>query len=257
MITNVSPVDWRDLQNRVSEILNQCGFRSEVEKKMQTLRGEVEIDVYAEENIKGRKYSIICECKHWKSAIPQNVIHGFRTVVQELGSNIGYIISTSSFQSGSIDSSQFTNIELLTWEEFQNNFFESWYENFFSPQVAKDLDPLLSYVEYILPRWFDKLSDSDKESYLVLKEKYHSFGWIVMSFTPYARMGNNVSIPSLPLSLRITDEEYVKNIPSDIMNETAYLEFMEKIISYGNIAIAEFRQYRDKVLNEAGDYIID
>src|SRR5687768_3242495 len=119
MITTEQPSDWKDLQNKVGEILHQCGFSVEVEKTIQTVRGQIELDVYAEENIKGRRYSIICECKFWKSNIPQNVIHGFRTVINDLGCNAGYIITTSDFQSGSTNATEFTNVELLTWENFQ------------------------------------------------------------------------------------------------------------------------------------------
>ncbi|MCB9333861.1 MAG: restriction endonuclease [Lewinellaceae bacterium] len=71
------------------------------------------MDVYAEETIKGRKYSIICECKHWKSNIPQSVIHGFRTVTADLGCNIGYIITTSDFQLGATKAAELTNVELF------------------------------------------------------------------------------------------------------------------------------------------------
>ncbi|WP_369857685.1 hypothetical protein [Candidatus Thalassolituus haligoni] len=44
----------------------QCGFNVELEKKIETVRGDVELDVYAEEVIKGRKYSIAVECKNWR-----------------------------------------------------------------------------------------------------------------------------------------------------------------------------------------------
>lgn len=71
MITNKEPDSWKDLQTKVAEILGDCGFSVEIEKNVTTARGQVELDVYAEEEIKGRKYTIICECKYWKSAIPQ------------------------------------------------------------------------------------------------------------------------------------------------------------------------------------------
>jgi hypothetical protein len=60
-LTNKQPQDWKDLQNKVAEILSECGFN--VEMEVETARGKGEIDVYAEEIIMGRKYSIACECK--------------------------------------------------------------------------------------------------------------------------------------------------------------------------------------------------
>jgi restriction system protein len=245
-LTTKHPESWKDLQNKVADILLQCGFTVETEKTTETARGKVELDVYAEEIVKGRKYSIVCECKYWKSNIPQNVVHGFRTIINDLGCNIGYIITTSNFQSGSTNTSEYTNIELLTWEAFQSLFFESWYDSYFSPEMAKRLDPLLTYSEPILPKWFDKMNKEDKEAYYSLKDKYDSFGWIVMSFTPYSRMLSKKVIPTLPLHNRIKESSEFTNIPNEILNETGYQEFLELCYAYGKVAISEFRYFRDK-----------
>lgn len=254
MIITQQPSDWKDLQNKVGEILKQCGFYVEIEKTIQTARGQAEIDVYAEENIKGRRNLIICECKYWKANIPQNVIHGFRTVVNDLGCNIGYIITTSDYQSGSVNTAQYTNIELLTWEDFQLIFFESWYEAFFSPEMAKQLDPLLSYTEPFLPRWFENLTEEDKNSYIALRDKYDLFGRIVMSFTPIPRVFGKTSIPTLPLIERIgNDKEITDRIPLEILNEVGYKEFQERCFEFGEKAISEFRYYRDKYYDGASN----
>lgn len=246
-ITRTLSSDWKDLQNRVSEILEQCGFNTETEKKSDTARGTVELDVYAEETIKGRKYTIVCECKYWKSKISQNVIHGFRTVVHDLGCNIGYVITTSDFQSGSVNTSEFINVELLTWDNFQEHFFESWYENYFAPQITERLDPLLTYSEPILPKWFEKMSDEDKESYFALKEKYDVFGYIIMSFTTYSSMYRKLEIQRLPLLDRVKgNKEVISKVPNEILVETGYQEFLEKCFELGDKAIAEFRQFRYK-----------
>src|SRR5688572_27268194 len=196
MITSKQPNDWRELQMMVAEILAQCGFAVEIVTNVTTARGQVELDVYAEEDIKGRKYRIVCECKYWKSNIPQSVIHSFRTVVSDAGYNVGYIITTSDFQSGSIKATDYTNIELLTWDQFQDKFFKSWYLSYFSPEIAKRLNPLLTYSEPILPRWFEKMSDSEQNEYFKLKETFDAFGWLMLGFTPYSAMfGGEQKIP--------------------------------------------------------------
>ena len=120
MITRKAPESWQALQTEVGRILSECGFAIEVEKKIHSARGAVEVDVYAEETVRGRKYTIACECKHWRSRIPQAVVHGFRTVVQEIGANIGYIISMEGFQSGAVAAGDLTNLKLVTWQEFQD-----------------------------------------------------------------------------------------------------------------------------------------
>src|SRR4051794_9979048 len=131
MITVLNPIDWRDLQEQVANILHQCRFKVEVGKRMQSVRGHVEIDVYAEEIVQGRKYTVVCECKNWKADIPQTVVHAFRTVVADIGANVGFLITTSRFQSGAFAASGMTNIKLLDWPGFQNEFEETWYSKHF------------------------------------------------------------------------------------------------------------------------------
>jgi hypothetical protein len=45
--------------------------------------------------VQGRRYTTLCECKYWRSAVPQAVIHGFRTVVGDIGANKGYAIAVA------------------------------------------------------------------------------------------------------------------------------------------------------------------
>jgi restriction system protein len=122
LLTTTQPVDWRTLQCGVASILRECGFTVEIERIFKTVRGSVEVDVYAEEIVNGRTYSIASECKHWSSRVPQTVIHAFRTVVADLGVNVGYIVSRKGFQSGAFGASKSTNLKLLTVEFGDSHF---------------------------------------------------------------------------------------------------------------------------------------
>lgn len=179
MITRRVPDTWQALQAEVGRILAECGFAVEIEKKAQSARGEVELDIYAEEIVRGRKYAIACECKFRKARIAQAVVHGFRTVVQEIGANIGYIVSMEGFQSGAVTAGELTNISLVTWQEFQNIFEESWFEEFFTKQIAEKLDGLMTYAEPFLPAWFEAMTQEDKTKYLALKDQHDLFGVVM------------------------------------------------------------------------------
>jgi len=140
----------------------------------------------------------------------------------------------------------------LTWEEFQNKFFESWFETFFIVKITKELDPLMTYTEPIMPRWFSIMTLEDKKKYYSLKDKYDIVGSIVMVlFSTYSRTFVKRSIPQLPLVSLIKEdlEEVEKRIPEDILNEKGYREFLNKIVEFGKVAIAEFRELRDKYNN--------
>jgi len=55
VITINTPSNWKDLQTKVAEILSDCGFTTEIEKTITTARGQVELDVYAQEEIRRKK----------------------------------------------------------------------------------------------------------------------------------------------------------------------------------------------------------
>lgn len=246
MITRNAPDSWQSLQVEVGRMLSECGFAFEVEKKIQTARGTVELDVYAEETVRGRKYVITCECKYWKSRIPQSVVHGFRTVVQDIGANIGYIISMEGFQSGAVTASDLTNLSLVTWQEFQSLFEDSWLEAHFTEVIGNKLCGLMTYAEPILPSWFDRMTDEDQDAFLSLKEKYDLFGILMQSLGPYIRKLKNQPIPKLPLRDQFKPDTILQTIPDHILDETAYRELLDASITHGEAALAEFRVFRDK-----------
>lgn len=246
MITRNAPESWQALQTEVGRILSECGFAVEVEKKIHSARGTVELDVYAEETVRGRKYAIACECKYWKSRIPQAVVHGFRTVVQEIGANIGYIISMEGFQSGAVAAGDLTNLKLVTWQELQDLFEESWFDEYFTKQIDEKLDGLMTYAEPFLPAWFECMTEEDKETYFALKEKYDLFGVVMQSLGPYTRMLRQEPPPTLPLRARLKPDPILRTIPDHILDETAYRELLDASIAHGEAALSEFRVLHDK-----------
>lgn len=246
MITKKIPDTWHALQNEVGRILEESGFTVEIEKKVTTARGEVELDVYAEEIVRGRKYSIAIECKHWKNKVPQTVIHGFRTVVSDIGANVGYIVSLNGFQSGAFSASDLTNLELVTWEQFQNSFLETWFDVYFTKTIADELDGLMTYSEPFLPKWFDQMSEPDKDKYIAYKQKYDIFGIVVQSFGPWCRMIGDKGIPTLPLIDRLISSPETDTIPEHILNERYYREFLEASLEYGHFALGLYRELRFK-----------
>lgn len=247
MITNIVPNKWQDLQEKVGEILSECGFDAKTEQEIDTVRGKVEIDVIAKEEINGRVYSIICECKRWKSNIPQNVIHSFRTVMDDLGSNKGYIITTSDFQPGSRKAVENTNIELLNWEEFQDIFLESWYLNYFCRYIQ---DNLKIPNEYMWVEWFDSLNKEDRSLYFDIKNKLLEIEQVKShliepKFAKFLQI--DTTLKNLPLSNSLFNyEEYFGDLPNEILTETAYKEFVDIFLIYTNKIILEFEALNKK-----------
>lgn len=247
MITTATPTDWQDLQIKVARVFHECGFKVEVEKTLSTARGKVEIDVFAEEDIKGRKYTILCECKNWKSRVPQSIIHGFRTVISDIGANRGYIISIKGFQAGASSASKFSNLDLVTWSEFQMQFEDIWLENYLSPTITKRLDPLLGFTEPLVQMWMGKIPDDEVEVVKSLRSKYQAIAYLVMAFTTYSSNFRSEGFPSLPLRMRLP--EYYKEdhqIPDEILDTKSYREFLEYTLAFGEKGIEEFQAVRER-----------
>jgi restriction system protein len=246
MITSVTPDTWRELQEGVARVLSECGFSVELEKQIESARGRVELDVYAEETVRGRKYVIACECKHWKKRIPQTVVHSFRTVVSEIGANVGYVVSLKGFQSGSVKASELTNLQLVTWREFQSLFEESWFEGFFTKEIHQKLSGLMTYSEPFLPAWFDRMTEADQAEHLQLKERYDLFGMIMQSFGPYSRLLTKEPFPSIPLRARLSPDSIPSTIPDSILDQHAYREFLEESIAHGEEALSKYRVLKNR-----------
>jgi len=245
MITDKVPATWQDLQFKVGAILQQCGLITEVEAKLESIRGTVELDVYAKEMMDGREYTIACECKYWKSNIPQSVIHSFRMVLSDLGCNLGYIITTSKFQKGAIAAIEKTNVELLTWEEFQNTFFKTWYANHFCTVLRYEAS---LKIEYNWVDWFDDLTREDKYIYNDLKNKLGDIDEAI-SYFPWPmseKITSDFEIPKLPLYDNLYEGDYYGDLPDDILNETSFEELMLKLVAYSKPIMDQFIALNEK-----------
>ena len=175
MINSTLPDDWRDLQDQVAQILEECGFETEVEKRIDTARGTVDIDVFAEDPSQPPPVIYLCECKHWQSAVPKSVVHALITVISDFGANWGFIISSAGFQSGAYEAAKHSNVRLLTWREFQELFTDRWFERYMAACLAEEADPLVEYTEPINSRVFrkaDALSAEAQEQFKTLREEY-------------------------------------------------------------------------------------
>ncbi|MCD8418809.1 restriction endonuclease [Tenacibaculum finnmarkense genomovar finnmarkense] len=186
--------NWKDLQNKVSILLNQVGFVAETEKKITTPRGEIEIDVFAYDPKSIDKITYIIECKNWNNKIPQSVIHSFTSVMNETGGNIGYIISKKGFQKGSYDFINSTNINIFTFENLQERYLNIWLSSYFSLKLRNSIDSFLQYTEPINSRRFkyiDSLESKDKFNELF--DKYQLLG-MTLTLLSYSEYNNDFPI---------------------------------------------------------------
>jgi hypothetical protein len=139
-------VDWRDLQERVAAILRECGLVAETSRRICTARGAVEFDVYAIDPTTNAHAVYLCECKRWRSRVPQGEVQAFRSAVSDAGSHFGLFISAAGFQAGAFDVAAHTNVSLLDWAGFQELFLERWCRTYWVPTLRARGDPLVHHL---------------------------------------------------------------------------------------------------------------
>ena len=126
----------------VDQAFNEMGYESSRAHRLSTVRGAVEIDVHAIKTSTPIPTVVLCECKYWDKPVPQQVVHGFRTVCADAGAHFGLIISRKGFQSGAEMSRVATNVHLMNFEDFQKTFFSEWRSGVFV-MLAKMRDQML------------------------------------------------------------------------------------------------------------------
>ncbi len=121
-----TPSNWEDLELMVYQAFQEMGYEAHRNYKLETVRGASAIDVYAVKTSAPIPTVVLCECKYWNKSIPQNVVHGFRSVCADSGAHFGLIISKKGFQSGAGQAREATNVHLVDFRQFQDTFFSDW-----------------------------------------------------------------------------------------------------------------------------------
>jgi hypothetical protein len=243
IITSQVPEAWGELEELVTAILNEAGLEARRDVSLRLPRGSVDVDVLAEEAHEGLVYRIICECKNWRSNIPREVVHAFRTVILEAGVNRGYIISKIGFQRGAVEAANSTNIQLVTFAEFQEIYFQKWWKKRLW-DTEHELDGFHVYYEPLGKPGYGQLKDdADRAAYDKVWHQYLFAGLLLMHYSPYSRLVGEDNIPALPFDPeRIAKmEEGGIHFPQDIKEAGSYREFFQLLTEYGKRGRLELR----------------
>lgn len=242
------PANWKALQNNVCQILTECGYQANTPKKLNSTRGKVEVDVYAVDNNSYPMITYICECKNWNRRVRQDVVFSFRTIVNDIGADVGIIISLKGFQSGAIKTAKNTNIRLLSWEDFQKTFLIRWYNTYFIPRIYEISRQFIAYTEPInshIKRKADNLENEKFKKFISLRKKYETLSFLILGL--YTLSYKNATPPVLPLNTK-----YFKDIASDspflneILNATNFRSILEALKNAVEEATCEFNNIFDE-----------
>jgi len=241
LITSIQPEGGAALEEVVAAILVECGMKVDRRIQLTLPRGNVEVDVLASENVDGIITRVICECKNWGTNIPQNVVHGFRTVIQESGAHRGYIISRRGFQSGATEAARSTNIELTTFEEFQTTFFDKWFSNRIW-QIERSVGSLNSYYEpFGGPPLSSFKTQAERDKYDEAFTKYAFAGHALWQFSPYLMQTSFARLPVIPFDFSEIERNGL-TAPQDLKTIATYREFLNLLEKYCETGLRELRE---------------
>lgn len=193
MIFESQPTDWRDLEAKVCQIFNECGCEARRNQTLETVRGPVNVDVAVNDRIRQPALLIICECKRWGTRVPRSVVHSFRTVIADAGAHLGYLISNSGFQSGAHTAAASSNVRLMTWEQFQLELYNRWFN-----AMLKRLEPFADEVFEYMDVYNERLMNAvdGKSERMAILMVIHSRYYLFTQATSYRRMmGEVVQFP--------------------------------------------------------------
>jgi len=237
-ITNRTPLNWRALQTEVTKILMECGFKTELEKKIVTVRGNVEVDVFSEKSA-GINTKILCECKFWESNVPQNVVHSLRTIVSDSGASHGLIISKNGFQRGAFKAIENSNISLLTFDEFQDKFLMDWLESIITRnfELGQELLPFTqyNYIETYEEQELNILSEEKRNEFYKIKKECDENNVDFLTFKEHYFELPKSTVSKIEVDKRII--QYEKRLPLEIK---CYSDYFNYIYDYGDQTLKKF-----------------
>lgn len=217
------PTSWTDLQNRVGQMFSELGCNVEIGVRVALVRGEKEVDVLVGDPHTAPPSEYLCECKYWAKAIPQEIVHSFRTIVGDRGAHRGFMVSKAGFQSGAHEAVRNTNITLLTFSQLQAIFFDRWLMAM-GERYEPYADERFPYWDFGGKRPPPGWTGEDASKLHLLTEAYHP----LLIPGPLERMRGYRWDGRLPATVPVIDNTYVQVGTLTIATYRELYDFMER-----------------------------
>jgi hypothetical protein len=243
MIDHKLPKDWKDLENKVAQILAEAGLKTSVEEDIDTVRVKTNVDIVAVDESQSPKVCYLCECKYWKRNVPLEKVNSLRSTVADYGANFGIIISKNGFQKGAYEAARKTNIRLVNWFEFQDMFEDKWWKAI-CITLYEEFDTLINYAD-ITPlnfktrKWKQIENDEAKcKKFSQLLTKYREIGYEIMGLGVEALMPLPPPKPTFPMIFKIPSNQ--NRTKTKKLNSLR--EYTDCLVFYGKKALKEFAE---------------
>jgi hypothetical protein len=120
--------DWFRFQEEIKVHFTSIGANASTNIRVRGVRTCHDVDVLVKTYFLGENITWIVEAKHWKKKVTKEKVLALRSIVDDIGADRGFIISSTGFQSGAIEAAENTNVTLKTFKELKTEtkeFIES------------------------------------------------------------------------------------------------------------------------------------
>lgn len=111
--------DWFDFQEQIKDYFISIGADARTNVRIQGTRTSHDVDVYVTSKFLGEDVTWIIEAKKWKTKVSKAQVLTLRSIVNDIGSDRGFIVSSAGFQKGAFEAAEKTNIKLKTFDELK------------------------------------------------------------------------------------------------------------------------------------------
>ncbi|MHA6721523.1 restriction endonuclease [Sphingomonas sp. RS2018] len=109
--------NWKEYQEEAAEFFRSLGLEAATDVAVAGVRTSHDVDVVVKIKMVGFEATWLVECKHWKDAVNKLHVLALREIVSDVGADRGIILCEAGFQSGAIEASKLTNVQVSSLAE--------------------------------------------------------------------------------------------------------------------------------------------
>ena len=122
MVEETDNKSWQDYEYEIYKLFCSTGHHCQKDVIVQGARASHQIDVLVNLNISPNGHRWLIECKYRSRPIGKHEVQAFKTVIDDIGADHGYILSERGFQKGAISMASTFNISLSSLSHLQEQF---------------------------------------------------------------------------------------------------------------------------------------
>ncbi|MGV9948803.1 restriction endonuclease [Rhodococcus aetherivorans] len=110
---------WKDYQEEVAAFFRDLGMDAQTDVTVIGARTSHDVDVLVESKHSGIEIRWLVECKAWNSRVPKEKVLALRSIVDDTGTDRGFIMAESGYQKGALEAALLSNVMLTSLGDLQ------------------------------------------------------------------------------------------------------------------------------------------